>query len=170
MSVSGISSAGGVSPSNMATKIMKDIDANGDGSVDKAEFTKAMASHGVSEADAAKKFDSIDTKKTGKITQSDIEADIKNNVKAGGGAPDGPPPNGPPPGGASKAGGASQTSTTSYDVKDTNKDGSVSAMEALVYEIKHASQSTSKTSEVDSNEATKSSANTKIGSNVDVTV
>jgi hypothetical protein len=165
MSVSGISSAGGVSPSNMATKIMKDIDANGDGSVDKAEFTKAMASHGVSEADAAKKFDSIDTKNTGKITQSDIEADIKNNVKAGGGAP-----NGPPPGGAGKAGGASQTSTTSYDVKDTNKDGSVSAMEALVYEIKHASQSTSKTSEVDSNEATKSSANAKIGSNVDVTV
>ena len=168
MSISAIGSSsgsGGFDVSKMASKIVKDMDANGDGAIDKAEFTKGMAAKGMSADEASKKFDSIDTKKTGKITQSDIETDLKNN------APKGPPPSGgakgpPPSGGAGKSGGASSSSSTTYDVRDTNKDGKVSAMEELVYEIKNAAKSSSKTSD----SSASVSAKQKIGSVVDVTV
>lgn len=159
MSISAIGSSSGsgiFNVSKMASKIVKDLDANGDGTIDKAEFTKGMPAKGMSADEASKKFDSLDTKKTGKITQSDIETNLKNN------APKGPPPSG----GAGKSGGASGSSSTTYDVKDTNKDGKVSAMEELVYEIKNAAKSSSKIS--DSN--TSASAKQKIGSVVDVTV
>jgi hypothetical protein len=159
MSISAISSSsgsGGFDVSKMASKIVKDLDANADRTIDKAEFTKGMAAKGMSADEASKKFDSVDTKKTGKITQSDIETDLKNN------APKGPPPSG----GAGKPGGASSSSSTTYDVKDTNKDGTVSAMEELVYEIKNAAKSSSKTGD----SSISVSAKQKIGSVVDVTV
>lgn len=111
--------------------------------------------------EAAKKFDNIDTKKTGKISQSNIETDLKNNT------PKGPSPSG----GAGKPGGTSQSnSSTTYDVKDTNKDGKVSAMEDLVYEIKNAAKASSKTSDMSSNESAKDATKQKIGSIVDITV
>ena len=159
MSISAIGSSsgsGGFDVSKMASKIVKDLDANGDGAIDKAEFTKGMAAKGMSADEAAKKFDSVDTKKTGKIIQSDIEKDLKNN------APKGPPPSG----GAGRSGGASNSSSTTYDVKDTNKDGKVSAMEELVYEIKNAAKSSSKSSD----SSILVSAKQKIGSIVDFTV
>jgi Ca2+-binding EF-hand superfamily protein len=166
MSISAISSSGGFDVTKMASKIVKDLDANGDGSVDKAEFTKGMAAKGMSADEAAKKFDSIDTKKTGKISQNNIETDLKKN------APKGDAPKGPPPaGGAGKSGGASQSSnSTTYDVKDTNKDGKVSAMEELVYEMKNVTKASSKTSDTSSTESAKDAAKQKIGSIVDVTV
>src|SRR5450830_575844 len=166
MSISAISSSGGFDVTKMASKIVKNLDANGDGSVDKSEFTKGMVAKGMSADEAAKKFDSIDTKKTGKISQSDIETDLKNN------APKGNAPKGPPPaGGAGKSEGTSQSSSsTTYDVKDTNKDGKVSAMEELVYEIKNAAKASSKTSDTSSTESAKDAAKQKIGSIVDVTV
>ena len=165
MSISAIGGSGGFDVSKMASKIVKDLDANGDGTIDKAEFTKGMAAKGMSTDEASKKFDSIDTKKTGTITQSDIETDLKTN------APKGPPSSGgakgpPPSGGAGRSGGASNSSSTTYDVKDTNKDGKVSAMEELVYEIKNAAKSSSKTSD----SSASASAKQKIGSIVDVTV
>jgi Ca2+-binding EF-hand superfamily protein len=161
MSISAISNSGGFDVTKMASKIVKNLDANGDGSLDKAEFTKGAVAKGMSADEAAKKFDSIDTKKTGKISQSDIETDLKNNT------PKGPPPSG----GAGKPGGTSQSSSsTTYDVKDTNKDGKVSAMEDLVYEIKNAAKASSKTSDMSSNESAKDAAKQKIGSIVDVTV
>lgn len=164
MSVSGIGRSSGFDASKMASKIVKDLDKNGDGTVDKAEFTKGMTVNGMSDDEAAKKFDSIDTKKTGKITQSDIETDIKSNVKQGRHTHGGGPPSGV------KSGGASEGSSTSYDVKDTNKDGTVSAMEELVYEIKHVTQSTSKATETNSLDSSRNSAKQKIGSVIDVTV
>jgi hypothetical protein len=168
MSISAIGSSsvsGGFDISKIASKIVKDLDANGDGTIDKAEFTKGMTAKGMSADEASKKFDSIDTKKTGKITQSDIETDLKTN------APKGHPPSGgakgpPPSGGAGKSGGTSSNSSTKYDVRDTNKDGTVSAMEELVYEFKNAAQSISKTSD----SSASVSAKQKIGSVVDVTV
>ena len=166
MSISSVSSSSGFDFSKMASKIVKDLDANGDGSVDKSEFTKGMTSKGMSEEDAAKKFDSVDTKKTGKITASDIETDLKNNPPPQGDAPSGPPPSG----GAGKSGGTSSSSSTTYDVKDTNKDGKVSAMEELVYEIKNAAKTVSNASDTSSADAAKETAKQKIGSVVDVTV
>jgi len=38
---------------------------------------------------------------------------------------------------ASAAGGGSTSQTTSYDKKDANKDGVVSALEELTYDLKH---------------------------------
>lgn len=156
MSISGIGSSG-FDISKMASKIVKDLDADGDGSINKAEFTKGMTSKGMSEADATEKFDSVDTKKTGSITQSDIETDLKNNAPQGKSAPSGPPPGGAKPGGSSQGG-----SSTNYDVKDTNKDGTVSAAEELVYEIKHPDKAATEVS-------TKSTGSNKTGTIIDVT-
>jgi hypothetical protein len=166
MSIGAIGSSGGFDVSKMASKIVKNLDKNGDGSVDKSEFTSGLVSKGMSAEDAAKKFDSIDSKKTGKISQSDIEADLKTNAKKTGGhsAP-------PPAGGGGKAGGASQGSDSkTYNVKDTNKDGTVSAIEELIYEIKNASKEVAKTNDATDKESTSNSSKQKIGSIVDVTV
>lgn len=161
MSVSGIGRLGGFDASKMASKIVKELDKNGNGSIDKAEFTKGMVAKGMSEDEAAKKFGSIDTKNTGKISQSEIENDIKSNVKQGGDTSGGRPPS------RGKPSGASENGSTSYDVKDTNKDGTVSAAEELIYDIKHAAQPTSKTIE---NNASNNYAKQKIGSVIDLTV
>ena len=166
MSIGAIGSSGGFDVSKMASKIVKNLDKNGDGSVDKSEFTSGLVSKGMSAEDAAKKFDSIDSKKTGKISQSDIEADLKTNAKKTG-SHSGPPP----AGGGGKAGGASQGSDSkTYDVKDTNKDGTVSAIEELIYEIKNASKEVAKTNDTTDKESTSNSSKQKIGSIVDVTV
>ena len=163
MSVSSVGSSGVFDVSKMASQMMKTSDANEDGSLDKAEFTKALTAMGISSEDAAKKFDSIDKNNTGKISQSDIEADIKETAKSG------PPSGKPPPGGAGKPGGAQGGDTKSYDVKDTNKDGTVSAAEELIYEIKHATAD--KKSEASANQQTQNSVGQqKVGSVVDVTV
>jgi hypothetical protein len=166
MSIGAIGSSGGFDVSQMASKIVKDFDKNSDGSIDKSEFTSGLVSKGMSEEDAAKKFDSIDTQKTGKISQGDIEADLKANVKNTSGH-SGPPPSG----GAGKAGGTTQGSNSkTYDAKDTNKDGTVSAMEELIYEIKNSSKEGAKVSDASTTESINNSSKQKIGSIVDVTV
>lgn len=169
MSVSGVGSTGGFDVSKMAsqmsTQMMKTADTNEDGSLDKAEFTKALTAMGVSADDAAKKFDSIDKNNTGKISQSDIEADIKETAKNAGASGK------PHAGGAGKPGGAQSGDTKSYDVKDTNKDGTVSAAEELIYEMKHAATTTDKKADVtDSQQTQSSTGQKKVGSVVDVTV
>jgi len=167
MTVSGVGSAGGFDVSKMASQMskqmMKTSDANEDGSLDKAEFTKALTAMGVSSEDAAKKFDSIDKNNTGKISQSDIEADIKETAKSG------PPSGKPPAGGVGKPSGAQGADTKNYDVKDTNKDGTVSAAEELIYDMKHATAD--KKSDASTNQQTQSNtAQQKVGNVVDVTV
>jgi hypothetical protein len=150
MSVSpaGNGSGGGFDPSKMASKMaskmMSDLDPNNTGKVTKDQFISGLISKGVSSADATKIYDSIDTKKTGSIGKSDIEAAFKNgNLK---------PPSGGPQGGsrgAEKPGGASSSSTT-YAAADTNQDGVVSAQEAAVYAMKHPSVSTTDSTKTDS--------------------
>lgn len=171
MSVSGIGSGGGFEVSKMAStiasKVVKNLDANGDGSLDKKEFITGLTAKGVSADDAEKQFDRIDTKKTGTITQADLESDIKNTIGKGGpppGGKGGPPPSGGPTG-ASTAGGAGQAngsastnSAKTYDKADANKDGTVTSMEALVYQLKHPAVAPS-----DNNAATQ-----RLGGNVDV--
>ena len=173
MSVSGIGSPGGFDVSKMAStiasKVVKNLDSNGDGTLDKKEFVAGLTANGVSAADAAKQFDSIDTKKTGKISQADIESAIKASVGNGGPPPGGkagPPPGGgpaggPPPGGAGKAGGSTSTGASSktYDKMDLNQDGTVSSVEELVYELKHSAVASSDS---------KPSAQ-KLGNNINVT-
>ena len=156
MSINGIGSAGGFDVSKMAStiasKVVKDLDTNGDATVDKKEFVAGLAANGVSATDAGKQFDSLDTKKTGKITQADIESAIKNSTGKNGpppGSKGGPPPGGDsasghPQGGAGPAGGASKTSSAkTYDKMDSNQDGTVTTVEELTYELKHLNVSAS---------------------------
>jgi hypothetical protein len=171
MSISGIGNAGGFDVSKMAStaasKMMKNLDTDSNATLDKKEFVAGLTANGISAADAAKQFDSIDTKKTGKITQSDIESAIKNNIGKGGpppGGKGGPPPGGGPAGGKATGGvgqaqgSASTSSTKNYEKADANKDGTVTSSEALVYELKHPAVASSD----------KKVTAEKVGTNVDV--
>jgi len=160
MSVSGIGSGGGFDlskmASSMATKIVKELDTDQSSSVSKSEFVSGATAKGISATDASAKFDSIDTKKTGSISQSDIETDIKSSAPKDGAAPSGggKPPSGakgaPPAGGGGggQTSSSSSSSTKSYDKADANKDGTVSDVEQLLYSLKHpdATSSSNKTS------------------------
>ena len=161
MSVSGIGSAGGFDlakmASNIASNMMKKLDTNGDGSIDKTEFVTGLTAKGVSATDAGKQFDSLDTKKTGKISQTDIESAIK--AGKGGPPPGGAPAGGHGAGGAGQSSGAASTSSAkTYDKKDTNKDGTVSSVEELAYDLAHPAQGTADT--------TKSAPSQNVGNNV----
>lgn len=150
-----------------AAKVFKDLDADKDGKVNKDEFVSGLESKGVSADDATKQFDAIDTQKTGSITQSDLETAIKSGTFApprpnGGGEAGGPggPQGGQHAEGGRGAGGAggggtggvssSSSSTKTYEAADTNKDGTVSAQEQLVYSISHPDK-TSDTSKIGNN-------------------
>ncbi|MFZ6817695.1 EF-hand domain-containing protein [Undibacterium sp. Ji22W] len=154
ITASGNGNIQGFEPSRMATKIaskmMSDLDPNNSGSVTKETFISTLTAKGISSADATKIYDSIDTNKTGSITKSDIESAIKSGSLK--------PPAGGPPGGAgspqgsgsaegpgknggmdgAKQAGSSATSKT-YEAADTNQDGTVSAVEALLYSLKSES-------------------------------
>jgi Ca2+-binding EF-hand superfamily protein len=152
ISTSGIQSSGSFDPSKLASNLVKKLDANQDGSLDKTEFVNGLTSVGVSADDATKQFDSIDTQKSGKITEADIEASIKQ------GPGEIPPSSGAA---AAKSGNVASTSSAeSYDKMDTNKDGTVSGMEELVYELSHQALTTTNKSSVTSTQ--------DIGQNVDV--
>jgi Ca2+-binding EF-hand superfamily protein len=147
--------------SKMASKMMSDLDPNNTGKVTKDQFVSALKSKGVSEADATKMYGSIDTKGTGSITKANIETSIKaGNMKPPPGGSRGGPSGAGAPGGAEQAGGSATTSTStkSYDKEDTNKDGTVTATEELVYRIKHPDVASS-----DNKTSTQ-----KTGTNVDV--
>jgi len=60
-----------------AARMVEELDANQDGQVDKREFVAAMTAKGMSEQDAIKQFDSIDTQKTSRISKADIELAIR---------------------------------------------------------------------------------------------
>jgi len=144
----------------MATKIVKELDTDQSGSVSKSEFISGVTAKGIAATDASAKFDNIDTKKTGSISQLDIETNIKSSVPKDGAAPSGgaKPPSGAkgaPPAGSGGGGQASSSSsssssssTKSYDKADANEDGTVSEVEQLVYSLKHpdATSSSGKTS------------------------
>jgi hypothetical protein len=173
MSISpvGNASGGGFDPSKMASmmasKMMSDLDPNNTGKVTKDQFVSGLTAKGVSSADATKMYDAIDTKKTGSIGKSDIEAALKNgNLKPPPPAPQGGPrgaggagkPSGVGgPGGGGKSDGASSSSTT-YAAADTNQDGVVSEQEAAIYAMKHPSVSTTDNTKTDPS---------KLGNNVD---
>ena len=172
MSISSVgNSNGGFDPSKSAamvvSKMMKDLDPNNTGKVTKDQFISGMAAKGMSSADATKMYDTIDTKKTGSIGKSDIEAAIKSgNLKPPPGGPQGGPsdPGGPGkhgggggPGGAGKSGSANSSSTT-YAAADTNQDGVVSVQEAAVYAVKHPAAATTDSTKTDIS---------KLGNNID---
>jgi len=146
--------------SKMASKMMSDLDPDNTGKVTEDQFVSALKSKGVSEADATKTYNSIDTKGTGSITKSDIETAINNgNLKPHSGGSRGPSGSADASGSAGQTGGSATTSTKTYDKDDTNEDGTVTSLEELVYALKHPAEASS-----DNKTSTQ-----KPGSNVNVT-
>jgi Ca2+-binding EF-hand superfamily protein len=142
MSITTISSLVGFNPSLMAAKILKDLDTNNDQTINKSEFIAGMKSKGMSQADAEKLFNSIDTKGTGILTQPDIEKAMRKNSASGRMSP---PRDMPPEGAhgapAGKSGKTEESSSLNsspiYDKKDANKDGTVTIQEAMNYYLSH---------------------------------
>lgn len=146
--------------SKMAAKMMSDLDPDNTGKVTEDQFVSALKSKGVSEADATKTYNSIDTKGTGSITKSDIETAINNgNLKPHSGGSRGPSGSADASGSVGQTGGSATTSTKTYDKDDTNEDGTVTSLEELVYALKHPADASS-----DNKTSTQ-----KPGSNVNVT-
>lgn len=144
MSISGIGSQSGYNPAEMAAQFFKKADTNGDDGIDKAEF-KTMMSQGpgsqTGAVDTDKIFSEMDADGNGTINQAENENAMKKMGGQGGAPPSGPPPGGMGGGGAQKSGttGDSSSSSGTYDVKDANKDGTVSLQEEMAYALKHAS-------------------------------
>jgi hypothetical protein len=186
MAISPVASGGsGVfDPSKMATRmasrIMRDLDPNNTGKVTKDQFISGLTAKGVSSNEATKIYDSIDTKKTGSIGKSDIEAAIKSgDLKPPPGGPGGPKgpggpggpgkrgggpgglggPGGPGgPGGSGGKSGSVNSSSSNYAAADINQDGVVSSQEAAIYALKHPTVSTTDSTTTDPS---------KLGNNVD---
>jgi Ca2+-binding EF-hand superfamily protein len=143
MSIGSIGSSSSFDVTQMAQNFFKKADANSDGSIDKSEL-KTMLSNGpngksMSDAEVDKIFKEVDTDANGKISSSENEAQM-NKMGA-----QGAPPSGGATGGAQASNGASTSSSNkTYDKKDANKDGTVSAQEELNYDLKHPGEVTEK--------------------------
>jgi Ca2+-binding EF-hand superfamily protein len=111
-----MSSGGGMGAPPSASDIYAEIDADGDGSVTKAEFISGRPDE-MTEEDAEALYATIDTESTGSITEEQFADSL-------------PSAGGPPPGGMPPGGGAESTEEI-YDALDTNKDGTVSQEEFL---------------------------------------
>ena len=153
--ISGIGSSGNlqqVSGSNPFAKVKQDFDALGS-ALDSGNLTDAKKAFAQLQKDAPSQggkknplSDTIDS--LGKALDS---GDLKGAQDAYGKIKEAmsqKQPTGGQGGGAGGAGGASgasgagggSSSNKTYDVKDTNKDGTVSAMEELVYDLAHSQQ------------------------------
>jgi len=143
--VTGMAGARSFDTAQFAARMVKELDSNGDGALSEAEFTAGLTAKGVSAAAAADRFDSIDTKGTGKISQADIASAIKAPGGKGQRPGGSPPGGGPSRGGAAQAGGSAKSNgETTYDPADTNQDGTVSTVEAVIYSFKHAAAAITK--------------------------
>lgn len=160
MSISGIASSNAYDPSTLAagiaTKVVKQLDSDQDGSVTKSEYVSGLTSQGISTEEAGKQFDSLDEKQAGAIGQSEIESAIKVTLSQEGIAASqteaaAPADTGAPPAGGGGGGGGSASATTSsssdetYDPADANEDGTVSELEQLLYSLTHAETESSST-------------------------
>ena len=117
---------------SMFDSMFNKIDSSGDGKVDKTEFsamTKKMSEMSGSSINSDQAFSKYDANKDGTLSKDELTSFMKDNAPA-------------PPSGAEKSGGASKSSKSgSYDVKDTNQDGTVSAAEELAYNLTHSASS-----------------------------
>ena len=142
MSIGSIGSSGSFDPTQMASRFFKKADANSDGGIDKSEL-KTMLANGpgaksTSDADVDKIFAKVDTNSDGTIDESENAAQMKKMGAPKGGAA----PSSAAPQPAASGGSSSTSSTDTYDKKDTNKDGTVSSQEELMYDIKHPGEYT----------------------------
>jgi Ca2+-binding EF-hand superfamily protein len=121
------------------TAMFKKLDANSDGGITKEEFLAGIKKQeGDSDEKLTKMFEETDTDGDGKISQAENETAMKKMAQGSQGAQK---PKGPSPGGgagkdSSSSSSSSSSTSTNYDVRDTNKDGTVSNKEKLAYILK----------------------------------
>jgi len=138
----------------MAERVFKKMDADGNGSISKDEMQKAADERkAASGKDAPADLPSVDdlfksgdVNGDGGISQDELLNQMSTmgppsgmHGARGGGPPDGPPPAGasaPPVGASNKSGASASSSKASSDPADTNGDGKVSAAERRVYDYK----------------------------------
>ena len=129
MGISAISNNMSYDPAAM----FKKLDANSDGGVTKDEFLAGIKKHkGDADEALTRMFENTDGDGDGIITQTEIDAMMQKMAKNGGAK--GPPPSGGV--GKASSSGTSGSSSTSYDVRDTNEDGEVSTQEKMDYILK----------------------------------
>jgi hypothetical protein len=173
MSISGISSSVSSFQTNQAnpfTKIKKDFDSLGSalksGSLDDAKKAYAQLQKDTpTQGGKGTNPMSEDIDNLGKALDSgDLKAAQEAYTKIQDKISQGPPAGGPKggPGGAKNAS-ASKADSKTYDKKDINKDGTVSAQEELLYELSHLGD----TDKSQQNQQGSGNSTTLVGSIVD---
>lgn len=116
----------------MQEEMFKRVDANGDSSISKDEFSTLSKSGGTQgSADTEAMFAQLDSDSDGAISRLESDAAIAKagqEMQAQGVRPQGPPP-GPPPSGGGAADSEESDTTAIFDAMDTNEDGVVSLAE-----------------------------------------
>ncbi len=174
-SSSGVSSAsqkGKPDFEKMAQELLRKLDTDKSGSIDKAEFSaaaQALASSSSSSttnsSSATDIFSTLDTDSNGSMSTEELVASLKN-MKPPEGKGDMPPPPGampPPPPSDSSSTSESSSSSDIIDAMDTNQDGTVSIDELL------AALGDSKTDSSNKNNATASATDSSAASSTSQT-
>ena len=148
--------------SQMAEDLFSKLDTQSKGYLEASDLASALGSNSssTSSASAEEVFKSLDSDSDGKLTKTELSDGLKKvqdqlessfqamRTKGKGDMP--PPP--PPQGGNGDADSDTDSSSTSssqsasYDPADTNKDGTVSATEALAYALSNSSSTSSSSS------------------------
>jgi hypothetical protein len=123
----------------MAQTMFKKLDTSGDGKIDKSELEAATKGRKGPSADEI--MSKADTNGDGAISLDELKSSMP--TKPPGGPNGGPPPGGP--GGPGKpSGDAPAADKKTYDSADSNKDGIVSASEAMMYVLTHQNKEAEK--------------------------
>lgn len=130
---------------SLVSDILAALDGNSDGSVSASEFGSSDAVSGLDSSEADQLFSALDSDGSGSVSEDEISSFLEDNMPAG--PPAGGPPMGGPPMGAggqssSSSEESSDSSSTTYDVLDTNEDGTVSLEERLAGIVNSSQDST----------------------------
>jgi len=126
-----------ISTAQRHREVFNKLDVNGDGKISESELQALIPKDGKG-PDVKTLLKQIDTEGDGTINLNELNSfltKIESQKKPSGGQHAG----GGPKGGGKVSGGSSNAKI--YDVMDTNKDGTVSIMEKLMYEINHPTAS-----------------------------
>lgn len=163
--------------SQMAEDLFSKLDTQSKGYLEASDLASALGSNSssTSSASAEEVFKSLDSDSDGKLTKTELSDGLKKvqdqlessfQAMRTKGKGDMPPP---PQGGNGDADSDTDSSSTSssqsasYDPADTNKDGTVSATEALAYALSNSSSTSSS-----SDASTSSSSTDTTASNTDI--
>lgn len=163
--------------SQMAEDFFSKLDTQSKGYLEASDLASALGSNSssTSSASAEEVFKSLDSDSDGKLTKTELSDGLKKvqdqlessfqamRTKGKGDMPPPPPPQGGNGDADSDTDSTSSSQSASYDPADTNKDGTVSATEALAYALSNSSSTSSS-----SDASTSSSSTDTTASNTDI--